>query len=63
MVFLEKGKAMKVVFDVVSVWVSDKRILGNLELDCMDASLAFGGAHKGPTDFSIRLKVMMTRLH
>ena len=56
MVFPEKGKDMKVVFDFVGVWVSDKRILGNLEVDCMDASLAFGGAHKGPTDFDHQIE-------
>ena len=46
MVFFKKGKDMKVVFDFVSAWVSDRSNLGNLELNCMDASLAVGGAHK-----------------
>ena len=50
MVFFKNGKDMKVVFDFVSAWVSDRSNLGNFELNCMDASLAVGGAHKGPTD-------------
>ena len=45
MVFVEEGKDRMAVFDFVSAWVSDIRILSNLELDCMDASLDAGGAH------------------
>ena len=51
MVFLKKGKDRMVVFDFVSAWVSDRSNLGNLELDCMDASLDVGGAHRGTVDF------------
>ena len=50
MVFLKTGKDRMVVFDFVSAWVSDRSILVNLELDCMDASLDVGGAHRGTTD-------------
>ena len=39
MVFFKMGNDREVVFDFVSAWVSDRSNLGNLELDCMDASL------------------------
>ena len=56
MVFLKKGKDRMAVFDFVSAWVSDRSILGNLELDCMDASLDVGGAHRGATDFDHQIE-------
>ena len=56
MVFLKKGKDRMAVFDFVSAWVSDGSNSGNLELDCMDASLDVGGAHRGPEDFDHRIE-------
>ena len=50
MVFLKKGKDRMAVFDFVSAWVSGGSNPGNLELDCMDASLDVGGAHRGTED-------------
>ena len=50
MVFLKKGKDRMAVLDFVSAWVSDRSNSGNLELDCMDASLDVGGAHRGTED-------------
>ena len=38
------------VFHFVSAWSSDKSNLGKLELDRMDVSLEFGGAHMGTQD-------------
>ena len=51
MVFLKKGKDRMAVFDFVSAWVSEGSNSGNMELDCMDASLDVGGAHKGNRRF------------
>ena len=56
MVFLKKGKDRMVVFDFVSAWVSDRSNLGNSELDCMDASLDVGGAHRGATYFDHQIE-------
>ena len=56
MAFLKKGKDRRVVFDFVSAWVSDRSNLGNLELDCMDASLDVGGAHRGATYFDHQIE-------